>query len=100
MGDRVLSRDAERSGPTVTEAKQVTQTSVRNNIPTLSLTFNSGETIETTSEHPFYVEGAGFVPAGRLSIGNAIVTRAGPAVKVVEVERHEYEGQNTEDASD
>ena len=89
VGDRVLSRDAERSGPTVTEAKQVTQTSVRNNIPTLSLTFSSGETIETTSEHPFYVEGAGFVPAGRLSIGNAIVTRAGPAVKVVKVERHE-----------
>ena len=89
MGDRVLSRDAERSGPTVTEAKQVTQTSVRNNIPTLSLTFSSGETIETTSEHPFYLEGQGFVPAGRLSIGNAIVTRAGPAVKVVKVERHE-----------
>ena len=89
VGDRVLSRDAERSGPTITEAKQVTQTSVRNNIPTLALTFSSGETIETTSEHPFYLEGQGFVPAGRLSIGNAIVTRAGPAVKVVKVERHE-----------
>ena len=62
---------------------------MQNNIPTLSLTFSSGETIETTSEHSLYLEGQGFVPAGRLSIGNAIVTRAGPAVKVVKVERHE-----------
>ena len=51
------------------------QTSVWNNIHTLSLTFEDGETIETTGEHPFYVEGEGFTPAGRLAIGNAIVTR-------------------------
>jgi len=36
----------------------------------------------TTSEHPFAVEGRGFVPAGQLAIGNAIVTRAGPALVV------------------
>ena len=59
------------------------QTSVRNNIRTLSLTFADGETIETTGEHPFYVQGEGFVPAGRLAIGSAIVTRAGPETRLV-----------------
>ena len=39
--------------------------------------------IETTGEHPFYVQGEGFVPAGRLAIGNAIVTRAGPVTRLV-----------------
>ena len=47
------------------------------------LTFSDGETIETTGEHPFYVAGEGFVPAGRLAIGNAIVTRAGPVTRLV-----------------
>ena len=57
--------------------------STRNNVRTLSLSFDDGETIETTGEHPFYVAGEGFTPAGRLSIGNAIVTRAGPATRLV-----------------
>ncbi|MDX1932452.1 MAG: polymorphic toxin-type HINT domain-containing protein [Capsulimonadales bacterium] len=37
-----------------------------------------GSRLETTSEPPFFVSGLGWVPAGRLSIGNTIVTRAGP----------------------
>lgn len=34
------------------------------------------ETIRATAEHPFYVEGTGFVPAGRLTIGTGIVSLA------------------------
>jgi hypothetical protein len=52
-------------------------------------TFSTGEVIECTPEHPFYVEGVGFTPAGRLGIGTSIVTRAGPAVQVTKVERHD-----------
>lgn len=38
--------------------------------------------ITTTREHPFYVRGRGFVLADGLAVGNAIVTRAGPALVV------------------
>jgi hypothetical protein len=53
---------------------------------TLVLTFASGERIETTLNHPCSVEDKGFVPAGQLAIGNAIITRAGPDVEVVGIE--------------
>ncbi len=42
---------------------------------TLVLHFNGGQKIETTDEHPFYVESKGFVPAKELGIGTSIVTR-------------------------
>jgi len=38
------------------------------------------ERITATREHPFYVRGRGFTPAGGLAVGNAIVTRAGPTL--------------------
>ncbi len=44
------------------------------------------ETITATREHPFFVEGQGFVPAGGLAVGNAIVTRAGPALVVKSIQ--------------
>jgi hypothetical protein len=44
------------------------------------------EMITTTRNHPFYVSGKGFVPAGGLAVGNAIVTRAGPDVVVQKIE--------------
>ena len=40
------------------------------------------EVLKTTRQHPFYVDGKGWVPAGGLGIGNAIVTRAGPRLVV------------------
>ena len=43
------------------------------------------ETITATREHPFYVRSKGFVPAGGLAVGNAIVTRAGPRLVVKSV---------------
>ena len=44
------------------------------------------ETITATREHPFMVQGVGFVIAGRLALGNAIVTRAGPALTVAKID--------------
>ena len=75
-GDLVWSRD-ESSG--ATQLKPIAQTFERY-AATLALKFSNGETVETTSEHPFYVVGRGFVKAGELGIGSSIVTRAGPSV--------------------
>ena len=77
----VWSRD-ESSGKT--QLKPIAQTFERYST-TLALTFSNGETVETTSEHPFYVVGLGFVKAGELGIGSSIVTRAGPSVSLTSV---------------
>ena len=61
-------------------------TSVRQNIWTRKLTFENGAILETTDEHPLYVEGRGFVKAKEVGIGSSIVTRAGPGAKVVGVQ--------------
>ncbi len=77
----VWSRDAATG---TTQLKPLTQTFERY-ATTLALTFSNGETVETTREHPFYVESEGFVNAGELGIGTSIVTRAGPSVRLVSV---------------
>ena len=68
--------------------KRIAQTFERVAPSTLALTFSNGETIETTAEHPFYVQDKGFTPAGLVAIGNSIVTRAGPSLQVTRVEKH------------
>jgi RHS repeat-associated protein len=83
VGDTVLSRDAQTG---TTEAKKVVQTFVHDTEQTLLLSFANGEQVETTPGHPFFVEGKGFVLAGRLALGNAIVTRAGPATRLVSIQ--------------
>ena len=50
------------------------------------LTFSNSEKIETTKDHPFYVEGKGFVKAGELGIGTSIVSRAGPSIQIVDIQ--------------
>jgi hypothetical protein len=69
-----------------TQTAKVARTFVHEQAIILKLHLESGETITTTPGHPFAVEGKGFISAGRLAIGNAIVTRAGPPVKVVGIE--------------
>src|ERR1051326_7439053 len=54
---------------------------------TVTLSFADGTRVETTANHPFFVDGQGFVQAGQLGIGTLIVTRAGPVVKITKVER-------------
>jgi RHS repeat-associated protein len=84
VGDRVLARD-EVSGQTA--AKGVKQVFAREVNETVVLTLPGGERIETTANHPFYVEGRGFLPAGELGIGALIVSRAGPTLKIAKIER-------------
>ena len=85
-GDLVWAKD-ESTGETA--LKPIAQTFERVAPSTLALTFSNGETIETTIEHPFYVQDRGFVPAGLVALGNSIVTRAGPSLQVTAIEKHE-----------
>ena len=53
--------------------------------------FIGSEEIETTEEHPFYVEGVGFVPAGELNAEDIIRTADGRNLPITKVEREELE---------
>ena len=87
-GDRIISRN-EKTGKTT--LRRVAKTYVRTSAHLLTVTLadkRTGrvvETLQTTRQHPFWVAGKGWVPAGGLAIGNAIVTRAGPALVVKSV---------------
>ena len=83
VGESVLSKN-EKTGEVA--AKKVINTSVRPDIWTRKLTFEGGAVLETTDEHPLYVEGSGFAKAKEVGIGSSIVTRAGPGAKVVGVQ--------------
>lgn len=84
-GELVLAR-GEKSGKT--QVRRVLQTTVRpaDCVITVALadakTHKVVERLTATRQHPFYVKGKGFVPAGGLAVGNAIVTRAGPVLIV------------------
>ncbi len=52
----------------------------------ISLTFDSGKKVETTAEHPFYIQGKGWNPAGSLKVGQALVLHDGTTVVVEEVD--------------
>jgi hypothetical protein len=84
-GDLVLARD-QKTGRT--QLRPVLRTTVRQVAKVLAISLADAktrkvvETITASREHPFYVRGKGFVPAGGLAVGNAIVTRAGPALIV------------------
>ena len=96
VGDWIASRNAVTGQ---TEWKQIERVSVRQ-VDTLvcvhlcdKQTGAEVQAIEATRQHPFYVEGKGFVPAGGLAVGNAIVTRAGPPLVVSRIEwEHKAEG--------
>ena len=80
VGDKVLSKN-EKTGKV--EAKAVEEAYVRQVDATIIVKLPSGETIETTTEHPFYVHGRGFIKAEQLTLATSIVTRAGPSVTPV-----------------
>jgi RHS repeat-associated protein len=49
------------------------------------LTLDSGETIETTADHPFYIKGKGFYPANTLKVGQALQLRNSTVVVIQEI---------------
>ena len=88
-GEYVIARN-EQTGKT--EYKKVLRTTIKQADVVVAVTLadaktgEAKETITASREHPFYVDGKGFVPAGALAIGNSIVTRAGPVLVVKSVE--------------
>ena len=78
-GDWVLAR-AEDDASGEVRARRVLQCFVRVS-PVLSVVAG-GREIGTTGEHPFYVSGQGWVPAGSLAVGDKLVTSDGREVAV------------------
>ncbi len=88
VGDYVLAENAETGEQ---EYKQVVKTFIHEKT-TLVHVYVGDEEIETTLEHPFYVEGFGFVPAGELQVGDIIRTSDGRKLPIKKVEIEELEG--------
>ncbi len=86
VGDLVASRsEFDPDGPV--EYKEVQEIFVRlGSVVNLHV---AGQIIETTAEHPFYVPGTGWVPAGALRIGNCLSARDGQLLLVDGVGRVE-----------
>lgn len=78
VGDKAISRNAETFE--IAE-KTVLETYVRETTELVHLTVN-GECIQTTPDHPFYVQDVGFVGAGELYIGDKLLDLQGNVLLV------------------
>ncbi len=79
VGDRVAARSQfDSTGPI--EYKEVEEVFIR--VTPILNVHVAGQVIETSPEHPFYVEGRGWIPAGMLQIGDVLLTREGEQVFV------------------
>ncbi len=72
-GDKVISTNPENFE---TAEKAVLETYVREDNKLIHLIIN-GEEIVTTDNHPFYVQGRGFIEAGGLLIGDKLISVSG-----------------------
>jgi hypothetical protein len=79
VGDRLWARD-ESDPAGLLALKEVEEVFVRS-APLWNLHV-AGQRLKTTAEHPFYVVGQGWVPAGMLQIGDRLLTQDGRAVPV------------------
>jgi len=94
VGDWVLSRsDADADGPL--ELKQVTAVHVTtvDHLWLLEIQEPDGtqETIRTTDEHPFWVEGLGWVKAKDLQVGQVSSDNYNPASATIRIQ-HDHGG--------
>ena len=83
VGDSVWAYDFETDE---TELKKVLNVWIKETDEILHLETSDGETIDTTTNHPFYVDGKGWVAAGDLEIGDTLVTAEGNEVEVTDIE--------------
>ena len=82
IGDEVYACDVETGEIGL---KKVKQTFVHDETEIVHVTI-AGETIDTTAEHPFYVEGYGFKPAGELQSKDKVVLLDGTIAEVETIE--------------
>ncbi|MCE9498951.1 MAG: TIGR04388 family protein [Leptospira sp.] len=81
-GDRVLSWN-EKSG--VKSFNRVNQTFVRTANQIYRITYQDGNKVETTWNHPFYIEGKGWVQGKDLVVGDHSTTANGALVGIVSI---------------
>ena len=89
-GDVVLSLDPERTNASSgqPERQSVTRTFVRTAYEVVDIQVGS-KTITATTEHPFWVIGAGWTAAGELRRGSALLTKDGVIVHIDYVNRRQ-----------
>ncbi|GAA4714512.1 polymorphic toxin-type HINT domain-containing protein [Promicromonospora umidemergens] len=78
VGDKVWARDLETGRD---ELQLVVETFVRTSTELFHLTID-GERVSTTAEHPFMVQGRGWLDAAFLRVGDLLVTPEGTTVPV------------------
>ena len=83
VGDKVWAYNPETGE---TELKEVLNVWVKETDEILHVSTSDGETIDTTTNHPFYVEEKGWVAAGDLEVGDTLVTADGYEVEVTDLE--------------
>jgi len=83
VGDKVRAYNYETGE---TELKEVLNVWVKETDEILHVSTADGETIDTTTNHPFYVEEKGWVAAGDLEIGDVLVIADGDEVEVADIE--------------
>ena len=83
VGDEVWAYNPETGE---IELKEVLNVWVKETDEILHVLTSDGETIDTTTNHPFYVENKGWVAAGDLEIGDTLVTADGDEVEVTDIE--------------
>ena len=81
VGDEVVAADPETGE---TYAKPVVDTYVHADVETFVVETSAGS-VTSTAEHPFYVEGKGWIPVRSLEPGDLLVDPDGVAAKVVAV---------------
>ena len=83
VGDSVWAYNPETGE---TELKEVLNVWVKETDEILHVSTSDGETIDTTTNHPFYVEEKGWVAAGDLDVGDILITADGSKVEITELE--------------
>ncbi len=81
VGDEVWAYNSETGE---TELKEVLNVWVKETDEILHVSTSDGETIDTTTNHPFYVEEKGWVAAGNLEIGDILCTVDGDKIEVTD----------------
>lgn len=91
-GDLVLSRD-EVTGEVLPQ--RVTKTFVRHGVEVIEVTVTAesgaSEVLQTTAEHPFWVESRGWVTVTDLAVGDVFSSRDGSTLQVTSLHRTERE---------
>ncbi|MEJ2044513.1 MAG: polymorphic toxin-type HINT domain-containing protein [Reinekea sp.] len=86
-GDQILSQD-ENSGELTYKTISDAYSHVHENGMTLTIASSTGkqEVITTTAEHPFYVKGKGFVPAGELTVADTLQSASGDPITILDID--------------